>query len=64
MPEGQPDWCPKNSTDKYGGVISLKAALANSVNTVTAWVMKQFGPDAIIQLASDMGIQSELAAVP
>lgn len=64
MPEGQPDWCPKNSSGKYGGVISLKAALANSVNTVTAWVMKQFGPDAIIRLASDMGIQSDLAPVP
>ncbi|NND76724.1 MAG: penicillin-binding protein [Flavobacteriales bacterium] len=58
-------WCPKNSGDNYGGVISLKAGLANSVNTVTAWVMKNCGgPKATIKLARDLGIKSHLDEVP
>lgn len=58
-------WCPKNSGNNYGGVISLKAGLANSVNTVTAWVMKNCGgPKATIKLARDLGIKSHLEEVP
>ena len=37
-------WCPENSDDKYGGFMTLKDALANSVNTITARVMDQVGP--------------------
>lgn len=64
MPDGQPDWCPKNSDDQYGGMVSLKYGLANSMNTVTAYVMKQFGPKAVINLARRMGITSPLDEVP
>ena len=32
-------WCPKNSGDKYGRTRTLKNALANSINTVTARLM-------------------------
>ena len=64
MPEGQDQWCPKNSTGKYEGVVSLKYGLAHSMNTVTAWVMKRYGPEAVIKLAKDMGITSELEPVP
>jgi len=64
LPNGD-QYCPKNSGDKYGGVISLKAGLANSVNTVTAWVMKNCGgPEATIKLARDLGIKSHLEPVP
>ena len=38
------DWCPSNSDGKYGGTKSLKHALANSMNTVTTFLMKQVGP--------------------
>lgn len=57
-------WCPKNSDGKYGGMVSLKYGLANSVNAVTAWVMKQFGPKAVINLVRKMGIESPLDPVP
>ena len=38
------DWIPKNSGDVYGGELNLKQALAKSVNTVSAYLMKRVGP--------------------
>jgi penicillin-binding protein 1A len=64
MPPGQPDWCPENSDAKYGGMITLKYALANSVNTATAWLMKQYSPEAVTVLAHHMGVKTKLDPVP
>lgn len=58
------DWAPKNSTDDYGYNVTLKYGLANSMNTVTSWVMKQFGPQRVIDMARTMGIESPLDPVP
>lgn len=58
------DWTPKNSDGKYGGVLSLKEALANSVNSVTAFLMKKVGPKKVIDLARKMGIKSALPEAP
>ena len=59
------DWVPSNSDDKYEGLmISMKFGLANSINTITAYIMKQFGPHAVVDLARKMGITSRLSAVP
>ena len=62
-PSGNP-WTPSNSDGKYGGMLSLKEALANSVNCVSAYLMKQFGPEAMIQVARKMGITSPIDVVP
>ncbi len=59
----QEDYTPHDPGRDYGYMVSLKWGLANSINTVTAWVMKQFGPEAIIQLAKDLGIESPMAPV-
>jgi penicillin-binding protein 1A len=64
MPAGQPDWCPQNSDNDYGGMVTLKYALANSMNTITAWLMKQYSPQAVISLARRMGVTSPLDPVP
>lgn len=64
MPEGQPTWCPENSDAEYGGMVTVEYALANSMNTVTAWLMKQYGPQAVTVLARHMGIKSPLEPVP
>ena len=64
MPPGQPDWCPENSDAKYGGMITLKYALAQSINTATAWLMKQYGPEPVTVLANHMGVHSKLDPVP
>lgn len=58
------DWSPKNADGEYGGMMTLKCGLANSVNTITAWIMKQFGPQAVVDLGKEMGITSHLAPVP
>lgn len=57
-------WSPDNSDNKYGGMLSLKQGLAESVNCVSAYLMKQFGPKAVVDVAHKMGIQSDIEAVP
>ncbi len=64
MPGDQPDWCPDNSDFEYGEVVTLEYALANSMNTISAKLMKEFGPERIIQLAHALGIESNIPAVP
>ena len=57
------DYTPQDPDRDYGYMVSLKWGLANSINTVTAWVMKQFGPSSIIKLAKDLGIESPMQPV-
>jgi len=58
-------WTPKNSGDEFDGlVLSMKFGLANSINCMTAYVMKQFGPDAVINIARKMGVTSHLDPYP
>lgn len=64
MPEGQKDWCPENSDFKYGDMCSMKYALANSVNTITATLIKKYGYDPVIDLAHNLGIDTEMPRVP
>jgi penicillin-binding protein 1A len=62
------DWCPENSdgpNDKnVGKMITLKRALALSINYITAWVIKQYGPRAVVDLCHRLGITSEIPEVP
>ncbi len=58
-------WQPKNSSDeREGEMVSLKWALANSVNNVSAFLMKRYSPLAVIRLARKMGITAPMDAVP
>lgn len=62
---GNPEeWCPKNSGEKYGGIKTLKSALANSVNTVTARLIDKVGPQPVIDLAHSLGIEQDILPVP
>jgi len=64
LPEGG-TWTPRNSSDyKQGMMLPLSEALAQSLNYVSAYLMKQFGPQAVIQLVRNMGITSDIPAVP
>jgi penicillin-binding protein 1A len=60
------DWTPKNSTGTYSGArLNLKEALKNSVNTVSAYLMKQLGDTKpITGLCNNMGIDSTEHRVP
>ncbi len=62
---GNPEsWSPKNSDGDYGGSMTLKAALANSVNTITARVMDKVGPQPVVDLVKKLGVESEVPPVP
>ncbi len=59
------DWAPKNSGNDYEGLpLTMKFGLANSINSMTAYIMKQFGPYAVVDLAKKMGVTSKILAVP
>lgn len=58
-------WTPRNSSDeKEGEMVTLKWALANSVNYISAFLMKQYSPTAVIQMARKMGVTSNFDTVP
>lgn len=59
-------WCPHNSTDaRKDEMVTLKWALANSVNYVSAYLMKYHtNPDQVVELVHKMGIKSDVPAVP
>lgn len=57
-------WVPKNSDGKFGGLMTLRKALATSTNLVTARLMKQISPSVVANYAHKMGIQTPLEPVP
>ena len=58
-------WCPKNSDGKFSlKNMSLKQALAGSVNSVTAQLMDKVGPRTVVNMAKNMGISAEIPEVP
>lgn len=62
---GNPEpWTAKNSDQKYGGFRTLKSALANSVNTITARLMDKVGPQPVIDMAKSLGIEEDILPVP
>lgn len=65
LPDGK-TWTTKNSSrDKTeGSMVSLSYGLANSINQVSAWVMKQYSPEAMKSLMQRMGMTSYIDAVP
>ena len=65
LPDGK-TWTAKNSgkTDYDGKMVTLKWGLANSVNQISAWIMKQFNPDAMANMMRKLGIISPIDPVP
>ncbi len=63
---GNPEpWCPKNSNGKYSGDnLTLKNALANSVNTVTAQLIDRVGPRSVVSIVKNLGLTKEIPEVP
>jgi penicillin-binding protein 1A len=58
------DWTPQNTEDNYDLKFSMEGALTYSVNTVSVKVLERAGINNAISLARDMGVNSELPAVP
>lgn len=58
-------WTPRNSdTKRVGEEVTLKWALANSNNWISAYLISRFSPQSVIQMARKMGIKSKIPAVP
>ncbi len=58
------DWEPRNSDNKYRGMMTLKRALANSVNIISAKLIDKTGPEAVVALTHKLGVNSEIPAQP
>ena len=59
-------WTPE-STDKdeyIGNMVTLKWGLAKSSNNISAYLMKQYGPQAMVEMMRKMGVGSFLDPVP
>ena len=68
MPKGRygisQDWSPQNSNRSYKGIMTLKQALAGSVNTVTAKLMDKVGPKAVVNMTRDLGVSADIPQSP
>jgi penicillin-binding protein 1A len=58
------NWSPKNSNNKYRGAVTLKTALSLSINTIAAELAYEVTPEAVVQTARTLGINSPLAPNP
>lgn len=57
-------WSPRNAGDEYGGAYNMQGGLTNSLNTVSVQLMMATGPRRVVELARELGITSDLPAVP
>lgn len=58
------DYTPKNSDGSVGGIKTIKECLATSNNIGTAFLMHELTPEAVIELARNMGIESAIHPGP
>lgn len=64
MPDGK-FWEPRDAgKSMLGEEVTLKWALAHSNNRISTYLMKRFGPQAVIQMARRMGVTSDIPVVP
>ena len=58
------DWEPRNSDNRYRGMVTLKQGLANSINTISAKLIDRVGPEAVVELTHKLGVKTEIPAQP
>ena len=58
------DWRPRNFDGRYLGNISMREAVAKSINTVAVQVAEKVGRDQVIEVARLLGITSNLKPHP
>ncbi|MCK9400794.1 MAG: transglycosylase domain-containing protein [Bacteroidales bacterium] len=64
LPDGT-IWAPQNTSKKrIGEEVTLKWALANSNNWISAFLIKRYSPQSVIKMARKMGVTSDLDPVP
>ncbi len=58
------DWEPENYGDRYYGQVTLRTAFAHSLNSVAVQLAQSVGIETVIDTAKQLGIRSDLPAVP
>ncbi|WP_229201448.1 penicillin-binding protein 1A [Arcicella aurantiaca] len=57
-------WRPHNADGRFSySTMSLRRAMARSINSCAAWLTNEVGPDSVVYYAHQMGIKSPLSAV-
>ena len=60
-----PYWRPDNHNGKWTGeTMTLRKAMAKSVNSITAFMTKKLSPKTVVDYAKKLGVQSKLDPVP
>ncbi|MEL6606958.1 MAG: transglycosylase domain-containing protein [Bacteroidota bacterium] len=58
-------WTPRNWSRRFTGEkMTLRQAMAKSINSITAYLMKELSPQLVVEYAQRLGIQSPLQPVP
>jgi penicillin-binding protein 1A len=52
-----------DAKDLDGQMVTLRTGVSKSLNQISAWVMKQYNPEAVIEVARKVGIKSEIPPV-
>ena len=61
---GSGEWCPRNYTNNFYGQVTLTTALKNSLNIPAVKVSESVGRELVSQVATQFGLQNDLAAGP
>lgn len=62
---GQPAWSPSNADGKFSyQKMTIRRAMAQSINSVTAYMMKKLSPKIVVETAKRIGVTSDLEEVP
>jgi penicillin-binding protein 1A len=61
---GTDPYSPRNFSNSFNGPMTLRSALANSVNVVAVKLGQRVGEESMAQIANSMGIDSEIPRVP
>jgi penicillin-binding protein 1A len=62
-PNGNGPWLVHNFADEKAGTMTLRQAIAQSVNTIFAQVVARVGPGRVVAVAHAMGVRSPLVPV-
>lgn len=64
LPLSVDNWTPRNDNGRYQGAVSLKQALAQSINTVAVRLLLDVGARRVVSTARRLGITSDLREGP
>lgn len=61
-----PTWTPSNSNNSgfTGEKMTIRQAMARSVNSITANIMQRVTPKSVVDMAKRLGIENSIAALP